>query len=504
MLLIYPPTAKPSEPPAGIAQLAGCLKAHNHSSKAVDLNIEGLLYLLRQNISGDDNWSKRAIKNRERNLAAIRSRDLYANPAKYEKCVLELNRILEIQGSKKLAASLANYQDLDLSPLKSNDLLLIAEQPERSLFYHFFCQRLEKILVDLSPQHIGISLTYLSQALSTFALIGVIRRLSPEVKIIVGGGLMTSWMNNGRWTEPFAGLIDHCIAGPGEIPLLALLGKKKPSSCISEFAPLIKNSYLSPGFILPYNSSTGCFWNKCSFCPEKAEGSSFSQKAPEKVIKDLSLLTQKNKPVLLHFLDNAVPPAVLRKLSSQPPGVPWYGFARISHHLLDLDFCRALRRSGCLMLKLGVESGHQDVLDTMQKGIELAQVSKVLQNLKAADIATYIYLLFGTPSETYEEALATLRFTKDHCREISFLNLAIFNMPVNSQEKYRVETSTFYTGDLSLYTDFTHPSGWNRKKVRAFLDREFKRQPEIARIIQHDPPHFTSNHAPFFRSVPPS
>ena len=56
----------------------------------------------------------------------------------------------------------------------------------------------------------------------------------------------------------------------------------------------------------------------------------------------------------------------------------------------------------------------------------------------------------------------------------------------------------FYDGDLSLYTDFVHPKGWNRGLVRNFLDREFKRHPAVAAILRRDPPLFTSNHAPFF------
>jgi hypothetical protein len=34
--------------------------------------------------------------------------------------------------------------------------------------------------------------------------------------------------------------------------------------------------------------------------------------------------------------------------------------------------------------------------------------------------------------------------------------------------------------------------------VRRFLDREFARHPAIRKIINRQPPYFTSNHAPFF------
>ena len=150
------------------------------------------------------------------------------------------------------------------------------------------------------------------------------------------------------------------------------------------------------------------------------------------------------------------------------------------------------------MLKLGLESGDQGVLDAMDKGIDLALVSQVLASLKQAGIATYVYLLFGTPAESIDEARKTLSFIADHYEAVTFLNLAIFNMPVCSPEADHLVLHDFYEGDLSLYSSFIHPRGWNRKKIRQFLDREFKRHPLITPIIQRDPPIFTSNHASFF------
>jgi radical SAM superfamily enzyme YgiQ (UPF0313 family) len=185
-------------------------------------------------------------------------------------------------------------------------------------------------------------------------------------------------------------------------------------------------------------------------------------------------------------------------LTKEPPGVPWYGFARAGRQLADPAFCRRLKQSGCLMLKLGLESGDQGVLDAMDKGIDLALVSQVLASLKQAGIATYVYLLFGTPAESIVEARKTLCFIAAHHEAVTFLNLAIFNMPVCSPEADHLVLHDFYEGDLSLYSSFVHPRGWNRTKIRQFLDREFKRHPLITPIIQRDPPIFTSNHAAFF------
>ena len=42
MLLIHPPIAKPCEPPAGVAMLAGALKAHDIPYTVIDANIATL------------------------------------------------------------------------------------------------------------------------------------------------------------------------------------------------------------------------------------------------------------------------------------------------------------------------------------------------------------------------------------------------------------------------------------------------------------------------------
>ena len=201
---------------------------------------------------------------------------------------------------------------------------------------------------------------------------------------------------------------------------------------------------------------------------------------------------------MVHLLDNSISTALLKRLADNPLNVPWYGFARISNLLTDTDFCMALKKSGCVMLKLGLESGYQGVLDQMQKGINIETASLVLKTLRKAGIAAYVYLLFGTPAETLTEARETLEFVVKHKDEINFLNLALFNMPVCGTEAGKFETRSFYEGDLSLYTDFLHPKGWDRKKVRQFIDNEFKKNKAVSEILKKDPPIFTSNHAPLF------
>lgn len=500
ILLVNPPLVKPSEPPPGIARLYGALSAAGVTCSAIDANIEGILYLLRKSPSETDKWTTRALRNRDRNLDSIRSGQGHIDFQRYKRTVSDINRLLEkaaTAGAVRL--SLSNYSDANLSPVRSNDLLKAAEEYEKNPFFEYFSERLSGTVNREIPEVVGFSLNFLSQALTAFSMIGYIKALHPKIHTVLGGGLVTSWMRKPGWKNPFAGLVDAIVDGPGEQALLSLAGKEMKSGAATPAYDIFPmRDYLAPGPILPYSASSGCYWNRCAFCPEKAEGTQYEPIGPAVAAREAGTLVREVRPALLHFLDSAVSPALMQKITENPPGAPWYGFVRITRRLADEDFCLSLKKSGCVMLKLGLESGDQGVIDAEGKGIDLGIASRALKALKKAGIGTYVYLLFGTPSESEAQARNTLDFTARHHDCIDFLNLAIFNMPVNSPDADRFGTSPHYAGDLSLYTGFSHPKGWERGKVRQFLDREFKKHPAIAPIIIKDPPFFTSNHAAFF------
>jgi radical SAM superfamily enzyme YgiQ (UPF0313 family) len=503
MILIFPPVAKPCEPPAGVALLSAALKEQGFSCRVIDANIEGLLYLANSvNESDfDDSWSRRALKNRDKIIQDLKTPELYRNMDRYNQRVYDLNRLVSLGSDQnRFRITLSDYSDFRLSSVNSRDLLKSAENYRENPFYDFFEYRLRSELEDCDNDWIGISLCYLNQALVSFALAGWIKDNFKGMKIVMGGGLISSWMSRPDYNDPFESLIDVCIRGEGEQPLLELLGK--PGITRRHYVPdydFVKpDLYLSPGTVLPFRASIGCYWSKCNFCPEKAETRPYNSMRAPKILDNLKIIDEKYMPDHVHFIDNAVTPAFLKALSKERFRFDWYGFVRFEKEFSDSLFCHELKKSGCRMLKLGLESGDQAVLDKMNKGTDLGLASAALKNLHNAGILTFVYLLFGTSYENQEAAFKTLDYVKDHRDFIDYLNLAVFNLPRFSKDAEELETYEFYHGDLSLYLNFVHPEGWERKKVKHFIDKVFKKQVAAGGHIRRNPAFFSSNHAAFF------
>ncbi|MFZ4618797.1 MAG: B12-binding domain-containing radical SAM protein [Rectinemataceae bacterium] len=506
MILVFPPGARSTEPPPGIARLAGFLRRNGLEACPLDLNQEALEWFLGPAAEGSPALKPRdarALGNRRRNAESLWSYPAYQSIDRYKRAVLELSHSLKILSAPYGAEfGLADYREESRSPLRKADLRAAAADWEHCLFRSLFEERIGAAIKDgREPAILGISLSFLGQALPAFALVGLVRARWPATRIILGGGLVSSWIAQGSLAadEAFGGLVDALLPGPGEVSLSAWLGLSTPildgPAVFDDFLGL---RYLAPGRIIPYNFSSGCPWKRCSFCPEKAEDSRYRGTRHETATMELHSLVAQYGPTLLHITDNEISPLYLRALANDPPGVPWYGFARFTALLGDRAFAGRLAASGCVMLQLGLESGDQAVLDALDKGINLTMIDHALEALADAGIAVYLYALFGTPAEDRDAAFRTRDFLASRADRVAFLNNAVFNMPISGQEARMLSTKPFYEGELALYCEFAHPRGWNRPEVRRFLAGDLARTPEIAAILARNPPLLTSSHAAFF------
>ena len=163
-----------------MAHLAGALRAHNLQYRLLDANIEGILSLLKTPVEARDTWTRRALKHIDSNLESLRNIDLYRKFDKYKKTVLEVNRLLGTAAGDDVRVSLEDYEHTVLSPVKTDDLLYAAQHPEENPFYPYFSERFREIIGQQQPLLIGFSLSYLSQALCAFAMIGFIKKQFPR------------------------------------------------------------------------------------------------------------------------------------------------------------------------------------------------------------------------------------------------------------------------------------------------------------------------------------
>ena len=68
----------------------------------------------------------------------------------------------------------------------------------------------------------------------------------------------------------------------------------------------------------------------------------------------------------------------------------------------------ALKRSGCIQIDFGVESGSQESLDRMKKGIRIKDTEQVFHRCQEEKIRTYANVLINTPEETEEDVRKTV------------------------------------------------------------------------------------------------
>jgi radical SAM superfamily enzyme YgiQ (UPF0313 family) len=83
--------------------------------------------------------------------------------------------------------------------------------------------------------------------------------------------------------------------------------------------------------------------------------------------------------------------------------------------LMTAATVEALRRAGCAEVWMGVESGSQEILEAMDKGLKIEQVSSARQHLLDSEIRACYFLQLGYPGETWadiQKTIALLRATR--------------------------------------------------------------------------------------------
>lgn len=88
--------------------------------------------------------------------------------------------------------------------------------------------------------------------------------------------------------------------------------------------------------------------------------------------------------------------------------VSWSCNTRVNN--INKDILSILKKAGCWLIQLGVESGNQNILDTIKKGITLEGVEKACRLIYKTGIDVKTYFILGHPGETVNTLNDTIRF----------------------------------------------------------------------------------------------
>ena len=154
---------------------------------------------------------------------------------------------------------------------------------------------------------------------------------------------------------------------------------------------------------------------KCSFClwPQTIGGHNYRAKSPEAVglemaeakaifgdsvreymFDDDTFTIDKQRAIAIS--------EYLKKLK-----VTWSCNARAN---LDYDTLKTLRDNGLRLLLVGFESGNQEILDGIRKGIKLEVARKFMENCRKLGITVHGTFIIGLPNESQETIEETIRF----------------------------------------------------------------------------------------------
>jgi anaerobic magnesium-protoporphyrin IX monomethyl ester cyclase len=91
---------------------------------------------------------------------------------------------------------------------------------------------------------------------------------------------------------------------------------------------------------------------------------------------------------------------------------------------LDEDILKALSRSGCNLLCLGLDSGSQHVLNETRRRMQVDTIKKAFRKIKEHGISTRAYVTFGFPGDSEKGVKETIRLLREIQPDQILLSLA--------------------------------------------------------------------------------
>ncbi len=195
--------------------------------------------------------------------------------------------------------------------------------------------------------------------------------------------------------------------------------------------------YFAPEIILPFQSSRGCYWGKCSFCDQDF-GQNFNVKNVEKLTDEFIELKEKYGIKYFEFIDESVSPAYLAELSDKIKekniDVGYFFDARLEK-TFTAETLKKGYDSGLKMVLWGLESGSDSVMELINKGIDINSRLEILKNSNDAGLWNFAFIFFGFPTETVEDAKKTIKMLCENNDVIHSYGRSVFTMGKHTKLK---------------------------------------------------------------------
>jgi anaerobic magnesium-protoporphyrin IX monomethyl ester cyclase len=226
-------------------------------------------------------------------------------------------------------------------------------------------------------------------------------------------------------------------------------------------------------------TSRGCPF-KCSFCSSsRLFGGYWRGRSPENVLEEMKIIYEKYGIRNIEFIDDTFTlnqeraEKICDGIVEQGWDISWGASSRVD--TLSKKLAEKMKKAGCWIIYLGIESGSQKILDAIGKRITLEQVRKAVKILKDSGIQVLGSFIIGFLQDTKETIKETIKFAKS--LNLDYVQFSILTpYPGTPIFDYAKRNNMLLTEDWSKYTaiePIVKIGEVSEKEVKALLRKAY-------------------------------